>query len=422
MTMRHGRYCSVYGNFFIVDNPAKTTSYGIRLIDKGHQVFNNYFEGLLGNRNSLTSLRCPIILYNGKSSTNDTTDAAKASGYFPADSCVVAFNTIANCSGGGGIVMGFTDAGGNTFQPLGIRVGNNLIKMTTGQAAYIDPLNTILTYSAEGNIFNAPNGLGLSSSLGFTNTALTFGSRLNGTLPPPSLVQDASINTANYTGLLNGLDAHSQVRSSVYDVGCDELNGSGNVINYPLDSNLVGAGKPLVLLPVHLLAFKALLVNKNVQLTWSVGSEINFKQYVVEVSNNAINFSQLEIVNAKGQNAYTYTHYTVQEGKYFYRIKLVDKDGSFTYSPIRMITVDKTLSIHLYPNPAKQFVTINFNGSIQPNTELVLVDVSGKQVLQQVVNANSINLSLKNIPSSMYVLQVKQDGTIKNHQPLIITQ
>ena len=42
LTLRMGKYCSVYGNFFINDDPTKTGSYGIRIIDKGHKVYNNY--------------------------------------------------------------------------------------------------------------------------------------------------------------------------------------------------------------------------------------------------------------------------------------------------------------------------------------------------------------------------------------------
>ncbi len=247
ITLRRGRYCSVYGNFIINSNAALTDDYGIRIIDKGHKVFNNYIEGVNGNKNSLTSMRCPIILYNGFYSVNDTTDPSHVGSYMPGDSSIIAFNTIVNCEGGAGIVLGFTDAGANTYQPLGLKVSNNVIKMTTGQIAYIDPVNTQLTYLSEGNVYNAPNGLGLSSSTGFTNTTLTFGSRSNRILPPPSLVQDAAVNTGSYSSLLTALDAQGQTRSAVYDIGCDEINGSGAVLYYPLDSNLVGAGKPVAL-------------------------------------------------------------------------------------------------------------------------------------------------------------------------------
>ena len=73
LTLRHGRYCDVYGNFTIINKLGVSQDYGIRIIDKGHRVYNNYIEGTDGNKNSLTTARCPIILYNGFYSVNDTT-------------------------------------------------------------------------------------------------------------------------------------------------------------------------------------------------------------------------------------------------------------------------------------------------------------------------------------------------------------
>jgi len=426
MTMRHGRYCTIYGNFFIVNDAAATRSYGVRLIDKGHKVFNNYFEGLLGNKNSLTALRCPIITYNGLASTNDTTDASKAAGYFPADSSIIAFNTIVNCSGGAGIVLGFTDAGDNTFQPKGIVVANNLIKMTTGQAAYNDPSNTLLTYSAEGNMYNAPNGLGLASSTGFASNTLTFGSRANGILTPPSIVQDAATNTSNYTLLLNGLDAQGQTRSATYDIGADETNGTGTVLAYPLDSNLVGAGKPQSVVPVYLISFKALLVNKTAILSWEVANEINFKQYNLEYSNDAINFQVVATLSAKGANAstasYNYQHGNLIEGKYYYRLKMIDKDGSYNYSPVRLVTVGKTLSVNVYPNPAQHFLTVDLNGTLNPQTEIILFDATGREVKKVKATSNSVNISLDKMVAGMYHLSIIEQGNNIFYYPLMIAK
>jgi hypothetical protein len=47
--------------------------------------------------------------------------------------------------------------------------------------------------------------------------------------------------------LLSSLDIQKKLRSSIFDVGSYEIGGTGSVINYPLDSNLVGAGKPFTL-------------------------------------------------------------------------------------------------------------------------------------------------------------------------------
>jgi poly(beta-D-mannuronate) lyase len=248
LTLRMGKYCTVYGNFFINNDSTKTESYGVRIIDKGHKVFNNYFEGLLGTSGSLTSIRCPIITYNGTYPSSDSLNPLILNGaYLPADSALIANNTIVNCPGGPGIKIGNIDAGMALNQSKGTRIANNVIKLTTGQAIFLDPIDTLLTYTAEGNLYSAPSGLGLSNNAGFTSTTLTFGSRMNGILSAPANVQDAAVNTAFYNSIIGNLDAQGQTRSAVFDAGCDELNGTGDPAFFPLDSNLVGAGKPIII-------------------------------------------------------------------------------------------------------------------------------------------------------------------------------
>ena len=418
LTLRHGRYCNVYGNFFIVDNPARVYSYGIRVIDKGHKIYNNYIEGVLGNKNKLTSLRCPIILYNGLSSINDTTDASKAAGYFPTDSVVVAFNTIVNCTGGAGIVLGFTDGGSNVFQPKGVQVANNLVKMTTGQAAYIDPLNTTLTYNAEGNFYNAPS-FGLSSSTGFTSKSLTFGTRTNGTLPPPSLVQDAATNSAAYSALLNYLDANGKTRTALFDVGCQELNGTANIIASPLDSNQVGAGKPVVIVPVHLINFSASSANNQIKLQWNVENEISFLQYEIEYSFNGIDFMKAATIKALQQSIYTYFIASNRNSKNYFRLKLVDKDGKFTYSNI--VSIDNKTGVNIYPNPANDFINIDLNNHYNHST-IRVVDAYGKNIKQLQVNANHISISTKEFSNGIYAIQIIENNQVVNTYSIVVAK
>ncbi len=424
LTLRHGRYCFAYGNFFIVNQSGVSEDYGIRIIDKGHKVYNNYFEGLDGNKNSLTSLRCPIILYNGFYSVDDTSNPSHSNTYWGGDSSVIAFNTIVKCEGGAGIYLGFTDNGNNPYQPLGITVANNLIKMSTGQAAYIPTANNLLTYFAEGNIYAAPNGLGLTSSTGFTNSSLNFGSRTNGILPPPPLVQDAAVNTADYITMLNNLDGQGLTRSATYDVGCTEVNGTGSIIANPLDSNLVGAGKPVFVLPVHLLSFKTLLINKTANLNWTVANELYFKFYTVEWSTDGEKFQTLGTVAAKGTNngsvSYSFQHGNTVAGNNYYKLKMVDKDGSLQYSPIRMVTVGKTISLNIYPNPAQQFLTVDLNGTINRQTEIVVTDPAGKEVKRLKPTCNTLNISLQNFSQGLYIVSLFENEKLISNHPLLI--
>lgn len=421
LTLRTARYCSVYGNFFIVDNPAVINSYGIRIIDKGHRVFNNYIEGVNGNTGSLTSLRCPIILYNGQYPTNDTLNPVNSGGYWSADSTVVAFNTIVNCKGGAGITIAHTDNNTLPYQPLGIVIANNIIKMASGQAAYKDPLSTSATYFAEGNKYDAPAGLGNIAASGFTAANLSFQARQNGLLTAPSLVQDAAVNTNNYAVLLNATDAQGQTRSSVYDIGADEINATGAVLSYPLDATLVGAGTPpYIILPLHLINFNVSYLHNETLLQWQVENEINFKQYELEYSVDGINFKTIAIIEAKNQSAYDHKYlHTIAQNE-FYRIKLIDKDGSYAYSKIVSLNTSRKLSISVYPNPAKEFIMVDLNGIIPEKTAIILYNASGQAVKKIPAAKNANKIAIQHLSKGLYHLQITQKNRETVFYPFII--
>jgi len=422
LTLRHGRYCSVYGNFFLVTDNTVTNAYGIRAIDRGHKIYNNYIEAVNGNASGGTGqLRAPINLFNGLST--DTTDASAASGYFPADSCIVAFNTIVNAKGGGGIVLGGTDGG--TIQPKGIVLANNLVKMATGSALYKNPANTSLTFSSEGNIYDAPAGLGVTTT-GWQNAALSFGARDNGILvAPASVVQDAAVNSSDYASLLAALDAQGQTRNNIYDVGCDELNGTGPIVNRPLTSADVGAGTGTTL-PVTLIDFIAKPLNETVMLSWSVSNEVNFKNYEVEVSSNGKDFVTIGTINAINNSSihnYTFHHLTPSIGKNYYLLKMVNKDGSYTYSSIRVITISKDNAISIYPNPAASF--ININNPTNKIAEINLVDASGrvcKKINTTSIDGNIYRMDIHGFTNGIYILQVRDASNNLHYKTFTIAK
>jgi len=421
LTLRQGRYCSVYGNFFITDKSNVSQNYGIRVIDKGHKVFNNYIEGLSGNKNDFGSLRCPIILYDGLSANYDTTNPSLAAGYFPTDSVIVAFNTVVNCSGGGGIVLGFTDGGNNKFHPKGIIVANNLIKMTTGQAVYLDPADTGLTYSAEGNFYSAPKGLGLTSANGFTAKTLTFGARVNGNLTPPSLVQDAATNTANYTSLLKSLDVNGQTRSAIYDVGAKELNATGNVIAIPVDSTMVGAGTPLTNLPVTLISFTATGNNKSVDFKWQVENEINLLQYNIEYSTDGNTFGTIGQVKAADLHTYYYSCSSLSSVQGYYRLKMIDIDGAVTYSNIVEINITEQQRIKIYPNPAKDNINI-YTGENVKTSHINIIDATGRVIKELNTNNHQTSVKSSQFANGLYIVQLIENDKVIQSAPFIINR
>ena len=421
ITLRQGRYCSVYGNFFLKTTTARSTQYGIRVIDKGHKVYNNYLENLDGNYGSVTSLRAPIILFNGVTNSNDTANPAFAAKYFAADSALIAFNTIVNCSGGGGIVLGFNVDSIGLFQPQGIRVSNNLIKMKKGQAVLLD--NSVsgssVSFKAEGNLYNAPSKLGIADSTGFYNKTLSFGKISNGILPPPSLVKDAAFNSADYAAVLNGLDAQGHTRSAIYDVGAVELNVTGNILIYPLDSTKVGAGTPIVPLPVSLLSFTGNFTDNNIQLEWTVANEKELSKYDVEWSIDGYSFGMINEVLANGKSTYLYTHAEGMSSKNYYRLKIISKDGSFYYSNVIEIASKNKEIITIYPNPAKDIITI----SRRVNTSICtiqIIDETGKVLKQSTLTGTSKTISVRELANGLYHVELMDKyAKVSNYQLLI---
>jgi hypothetical protein len=380
LTLRMGKYCSVYGNFFINDDPTKTGSYGIRIIDKGHKVYNNYCEGLLGATGSLTSIRCPIVTYNGTYPSSDSLNPLVLDGaYLPADSALIANNTIVNCPGGMGIKLGNYDGGMALNQALGATIANNIIKLSSGQAVYIDPTNTSLTYFAEGNMYSATSGLGIANTAGFANTALTFGTRVNGILTPPTVVQDAALNSTSYNAIIGNLDAQGQTRSAIFDLGCDEINGSGMVSNFPLDSNAVGAGKPIIVLRSQTISFSAIPTKAANAADFNPGATASSGLAVVYTSSNT---AVATIVNNNiriiGYGTSTIT--ATQSGNSIY---LAATSVSQT---LNVTSVSQTISFSTIPVKAAN--DVDFNPGATASSGLAVIYTSSNSAVATIVNNN----------------------------------
>ena len=396
--LRFGRYCDVYGNFILNDNPARQVA-GIRVIDKGHKVFNNYIEGVNGASLSSDQKRASICIYNGNFS-----DSALGSGeYFAADSSTIAFNTIVNAESGAGVVLGCVHGG--TMQPKGLKLSNNLVKMATGNGIYMNSANTSLTQSSEGNIYDT-SSLDVTTT-GWQSNTLNFGTRTNGILTAPILVQDAAINTSSYVSLLSAVDGQGQTRSATYDVGFDELNGIGTIVIQPLLPTQVGALFYLTSLPVHLIDFSLQKKSNAIQLLWNVTDEINMKQYEVEYSNDGTNFIKLVsiIAQAKATATYTYLHGISVSSKMYYRIKMVNTDGSFVYSPIRFFNNKEEVTIKLFPNPANSVLIVESNMS---STKANLKIINSVGIVVATINAidfsssNRTSINISHLKPGLY--------------------
>ena len=438
ITMRQGRYNSVYGNFILKTTASKVKSsqFGIRVIDKGQKVFNNYIEGLNANSGKLGVTQCPIVIFSGQSPAVGLNPTIP--GYYSADSSIVVFNTIVNCYGGTGIQIGLPKADKNInapYKPQGLVIANNIISMSKGQAVAVDTStypaavdsfsgisNTLpVTYFAEGNIYNAPT-FGISNTTGFSSQTLKFGTRTNGILPPPSLVAGAAVNSINYNSLLGGVDAFGQSRTSPFSVGAIEVNGTGNVVIYPLDSTMVGAGTPIISLPVSIIAFTGLSKDGNITLKWEVAKEIGIDQYEIEYSSNGNNFIQVGSLIATNKASYIFTNKLSNNQNNYYRLKIVSKSGTTNYSNAILISsANEKATIGLYPNPVRGNMTLSAS-HIKSNTQISIVDFLGRTIRTENIQNGMNQINVDGLHTGSYYISIIENGIVTSSVPFLVQQ
>ncbi len=174
-------------------------------------------------------------------------------------------------------------------------------------------------------------------------------------------------------------------------------------------------------LPLELISFDASCDKDKVDLKWVTASEENVKHIVVEHSIDGDRYKAIATIEAIGnntptQNTYTYVDKSPSSVNY-YRLKIVDMDGSFEYSQVKStkcLKGDFGFS-EIFPNPTKGGITINFEvSSTTAPVTIKLVDVLGRvmdlQIVDPVEGLNTAHLDLTKLASAMYVVML-DDGT-----------
>lgn len=149
-------------------------------------------------------------------------------------------------------------------------------------------------------------------------------------------------------------------------------------------------------LPVELLFFNAEMNNRKVDLSWQTASEHNNDYFTIERSADGYNFETLTIVDGAGNNngllSYSTKDQNPFEGVSYYRLKQTDFDGAFEYSDIRIVNMDGSSNVTMYPNPTSTNVMYISSNAVISNLSVFTSD--GKLVFEQTELGNSFALNL----------------------------
>ena len=183
-------------------------------------------------------------------------------------------------------------------------------------------------------------------------------------------------------------------------------------------------------LPVHLTSFTAQAKGSDVLVNWQVTQELNMKEYDVERAGSNLQFVTAGTVvatNAQLDHAYSFTDAgaAATAGGLFYRLKQVNKDGSFTYSNIIKVNTNSGILTVGFANPVTNVVQLHINSPVVQKLQAGIYDLLGRKVAtlnEQVLTAgdNFITMPTGNLPKGVYILNLSAGGTAYKYK--IVTQ
>lgn len=175
---------------------------------------------------------------------------------------------------------------------------------------------------------------------------------------------------------------------------------------------------------VNLIQFNAKAQEKNVSLNWTVSNEDDQAVYEVQFSPDASNFTTIGKVTANGSSIYSLLHTSPVIGINYYRLKMIAKDGSFTYSNISKVILSRqTGSLTIYPNPASEAIKIIMpEPVINKSVRIIIYGADGSQVLvQDVRSANAKEtIDIRFLPAGIYTVFVKGNFEHYNSRFIIL--
>ncbi|MCW3116223.1 MAG: hypothetical protein JWM28_305 [Chitinophagaceae bacterium] len=167
-------------------------------------------------------------------------------------------------------------------------------------------------------------------------------------------------------------------------------------------------------LPLSLLQFQGLPVNNGVQLNWHTAMEENVSQFEIEYGLDGNRFTKIGTVAAKNQpsgSIYHYLHPVTYNGSIFYRLKMVDRDGRFTYSGIINIKLSNKTAPLVSPSVITNGVIQVYLPSNSDYRVVELITTGGVIISKSNINGRTGNISVpaNQLTAGVYIVRLTGD-------------
>ncbi len=161
--------------------------------------------------------------------------------------------------------------------------------------------------------------------------------------------------------------------------------------------------------PVTLVNFDGIIENAGVQLSWRTSMEQNLGHFEIEYSTDGTIFTNL--ANVAAQNAstgysYSYLDALHHDGVIFYRLKMVNTDGSYRYSGTIRLLLSDSKNIIAPTMITDGLMHVNLSSAIYDYVELISMD--GKMILKENIRGRTgdIKIPVSKLATGMYVARL----------------
>jgi photosystem II stability/assembly factor-like uncharacterized protein len=254
------------------------------------------------------------------------------------------------------------------------------------------------------------------------------------------IITAVAINSAGV--IFAGADSGA-FRSIDNGVHWDKINGglNSNGVNSLITTSrgyvFAGAGNGIYISamyasPVELNSFTSVTERNNVTFSWSTTTELNNRGFELERKTPDGTIKTIAFIQGNGTYSevkkYTYTDKNLSNGKYSYRLKQLDFNGTsktYNYINVEINESDKFILGQNYPNPFNPTTVISYSLPEPGNVTLKVYDILGKEITT-LVNGNkpagqyTTDFNADKLPSGIYLYTLHAGNFVETRKLLLL--
>lgn len=171
-------------------------------------------------------------------------------------------------------------------------------------------------------------------------------------------------------------------------------------------------------LPIELISFQSKVEKTSIVLNFSTATERNNDYFSIERSADGRTFQEIGRVQGAG-DSYTTRHYAFNDpqpltGINYYRLRQVDFDGAFAYSPVVSALFGQNKQLVLAPMPASEHLRMQVDEATNTDSRWQVFDLNGRQMMAGELPAETTEQTIEigTLPEGIYVLRLTAGQTI----------